>query len=182
MPSRDDPLDHYDPIRLCVVDPDQYFVVTDDHVEVIDFLNRCILRALHTGSRAFGVNTPDSDWDYVIPANLVSAFLRIPMAHRRLVLPCTYYAEEDQEDSTVSGRPVSSRPQFKLYKYRTFIARYDIIVPITSREYYAWEYATLQCKSLIATAENGKNLLSDKAIRVELFESYKKDYRNVYTT
>ena len=82
MPSRDDPLDHYDPIRLCVVDPDQYFMVTDDHVEVIDFLNRCILRALHTGSRAFGVNTPDSDWDYVIPANLVSAFLRIPMAHR----------------------------------------------------------------------------------------------------
>ena len=115
--------------------------------------------AYFTGSRAFGVNMDDSDYDYIITYN---DWDNINSEIKRI-----YF------DTNYEGGAFKSVH----FKYNDKI--YNILV-MCSEEFKCWRWTTKMFLFLINKNNSFKKIISIKNVRVNLFEAFKDAHRGCF--
>lgn len=137
-----------------------------------DLLERIKKVSLFIGSRAWQVETEESDWDYLIQqTKLNKILLDVEEDHPHCFLWKELY-EQSHGDSCDRDR---------LHEFFSIIIKvdeqvYNIISPINKLNYRAWRSAASLFDNLV-----GSDIIKNKYNRVEIFELFKKLYRNKYS-
>jgi hypothetical protein len=125
-------------------------------MEIRDIVRKVRKLGIATGSRAFGVNQKDSDYDYVISYEIW---------------------KEEFDDLIGSGihynQGYSDDDLFQNFFIENGAVEYDLIVPYEKNEFEAWKWATKVTKEL------PEHLLWNKWERVAIFEGLKEGFRNI---
>lgn len=137
----------------------------------LDLLKRIQNNSMFIGSRAWGVETEDSDWDYLIRQEKLNEIL--------------LDIEKDQPHCFLWGQLYTqshgdSCDRDRLHEFYSIIIKiedqvYNIISPINKLNYRAWRSAAILFENLV-----GSDIIKLKYNRVEIFEMFKKLYRNKY--
>ena len=125
---------------------------TDETLRILRIIRR---RGVLTGSRKFGVDTDDSDYDYLISRKIFEG-----ENFNDYIGSVFKYNEGSGFEDEFQGLKI-------FYQGKTF----DILIPNSEKDWGAWEYATEQM-ALFPT-----DPISNKEDRVMLFEQLKSIYR-----
>jgi len=128
--------------------------------------------SLFIGSRAWGVETEKSDYDYLIQKdNLNDIFDHIQ----------DKYSKIWQQKKLFIQSHGDSCDREQLHEFYSIIInindkKYNIISPTDLINYRAWRSSAIQMSKFI-----GDDIIKEKQNRVDIFECFKKIYRNKYT-
>ena len=126
--------------------------------------------AIFIGSRAWGVEREDSDYDYLISYDKLKKIFETLERTWPAYWECKQIFEQSWGDSCDQER------QQEFYSIIITInqRRYNIIAPMDMINYRAWKSAAMHFESFI-----GYEVIKEKRHRVELFECLKKIHRDI---
>jgi hypothetical protein len=136
-----------------------------------ELLRKIRRESLFIGSRAWNVETDDSDYDYLIQYEKLQDIFHIIEEKYYDIWKYKKMFEQSWGDSCDQER---SR---EFYSIIIMIGdkKYNIISPMDTINYRAWKMAAGQFEKFI-----GDSIIEEKENRVKLFECFKDIYRNKY--
>lgn len=137
-----------------------------------ELLRSIKIAGMFIGSRAWGVERPDSDYDYLIRHDILQNIFK-NIEER--------YVEQWMRKELFEESFGDSCDQEKLREFYSIVItindrKYNIISPMDDINYKAWKQSALVFNSFV-----GYDLIKVKADRVELFECLKKIYREIFS-
>lgn len=146
-------------------------LVNKEHVEELDKVKFFIANpekynCFHFGSRALGVHTDSSDYDYIIMA---CDLKRLPFDLKRLP------SDKVHIEYTTYGETGFESFVYNFYNYKLNFIVHDNLS--TAKH---WVYTHRVLKALCVKSENFKSSLSVKSIRISMFNSIYRLYEDVH--